>query len=182
MVFAPEALKHFVAFCQDDKMTWDGNFREFNAMVWRMATLAKEAVITEKDVGNEIARWKKMRKSERKTPKDNSVVAASEPVPTSPLPDASCTFEFLRELLGEEEFNKCRLDKLAQLAFVASVCADAKNQADASRRLRMSTNDSKDDSSQLFKYLKHLGLDFDKVKAFAHDLKYKRTGGATGTR
>ena len=46
----------------------------------------------------------------------------------------------------------------------------------------MSTNDSKDDSSQLFKYLKHLGLDFDKVKAFAHDLKYKRPGEAAGAR
>lgn len=182
MVFAPEALKRFVAFCQDDKMTWDGNFREFNAMVWRMATLAKEAVITEKDVGNEIARWKKMRKAERKAPKDNSVVAASEPVPTSPLPDASCKFEFLRELLGETEFNKRRLDELAQLAFVASVCADAKNQADASRRLRINQNDSKDDSSQLFKYLKKLGLDFDKVKAFAHDLTYTRTREAAGTR
>ena len=171
MVFAPEALKRFVAFCQDDKMTWDGNFREFNAMVWRMATLAKEAVITEKDVDTEIARWKRMRKAERKTPTTNKVVTEIEPVPPSPLPDASCRFEFLRKLLDEEVFSKLRLDELARLAFIASVCADAKNQADASRRLRINESDSKDGSSQLFKYFKKLGLDFDKVRVFAQGLK-----------
>ena len=84
--------------------------------------------------------------------------------------DASCRFEFLRELLGEK-YAKLRLDELAQLAFVASVCADAKNQANASRRLRINQNDSKDGSPQLFKYLYHLGLNFDKVKTFARGLK-----------
>ena len=179
--FEPDAEKMFIEFCQDDKMTWDGNFREFNAMVWRMATLAKRT-ITVRDVQDEIKRWKKMRKAERKTLKANSAGTAAEPSQTSPLPDASCSFEFLRELLGEEEFNKRRLDELAQIAFVVSVCAEAKNQADASRRLRINQNDSKDASPQLSKYLKKLGLDFDKVKSFAHDLTYKRAREAAGTR
>ena len=177
MVFAPDALKSFITFCQDDKMTWDGNFREFNAMVWRMATLAKGSTITVKDVEAEISRWEKIREAEQKTSKADNVAAApvQAPVQTSPLPDASCKFEFLRALLGEA-FNRLRLDELAQFAFIVSVCAEAKNQADASRRLRINQNDSKDGSAQLSKYLGRLGLDFNAVRTFAHGLKYPRTG------
>ena len=170
MVFAPDALKSFITFCQDDKMTWDGNFREFNAIVWRMATLAKGSTITVKDVEAEISRWKRIREAEQKTSKADNVAAApvQAPVQTSPLPDASCTFEFLRALLGEA-FNRLRLDELAQFA-------EAKNQADASRRLRINQKDSKDGSPQLSKYLGRLGLDFDAVQKFALGLRYPRTG------
>jgi sigma54-dependent transcription regulator len=144
-----------------------------------MATLADGFQITMDDVEREI----KYAEAEQKSYKadNNDATTAQEGLPnmsqtihtpaqTSPLPDASCKFEFLRELLGEK-YAELRLDELAQLAFVASVCAEAKNQADASRRLRINQNDSKDGSPQLFKYLYHLGLNFDTVKTFARGLK-----------
>ena len=178
--FANDALQCFIKYAEADTTEWKGNFREFNAMIFRMATLADGFQITMDDVEREI----KYAEAEQKSYKadNNDATTAQEGLPnmsqtihtpaqTSPLPDASCKFEFLRELLGEKEFNKLRLDELAQLAFVASVCADAKNQADASRRLRINQNDSKDGSPQLFKYLYHLGLNFNKVKSFARGLK-----------
>ena len=178
--FANDALQCFIKYAEADTTEWKGNFREFNAMIFRMATLADGFQITMDDVEREI----KYAEAEQKSYKadNNDATTAQEGLPnmsqtihtpaqTSPLPDASCKFEFLRELLGEKEFNTRRLDELAQLAFVASVCADAKNQADASRRLRINQNDSKDGSPQLFKYLYHLGLNFNKVKSFARGLK-----------
>ena len=177
--FANDALQRFIEYAEADTTEWKGNFREFNAMIFRMATFANGLQIELKGVEKEIERTEFEQKSYKAdnndaTTKQEQFPTASQtihtPAPTSSLPDASCKFEFLRELLGEK-YAELRLDELAQLAFVASVCADAKNQADASRRLRINQNDSKDGSPQLFKYLYHLGLNFDKVKSFARGLK-----------
>ena len=186
--FANDALQRFIEYAEADTTEWKGNFREFNAMIFRMATFANGLQIELHGVEKEIERTEFEQKSYKTddnvtaiatgapsaTTKQGGFPTASQaiqaPTPTSPLPDASCRFEFLRELLGEK-YAKLRLDELAQLAFVASVCADAKNQANASRRLRINQNDSKDGSPQLFKYLYHLGLNFDKVKTFARGLK-----------
>ncbi len=186
--FATDALRRFIEYAEADTTEWKGNFREFNAMIFRMATLADGLQIELHDVEREI-KYAEAEQKSYKTDDNVSTIAANTPTitteqdrhptasqtihtptPTSTLPDASCKFEFLRELLGEK-YAELRLDELAQLAFVASVCADAKNQADASRRLRINQNDSKDGSPQLFKYLYHLGLNFDKVKSFARGLK-----------
>ncbi len=186
--FATDALRRFIEYAEADTTEWKGNFREFNAMIFRMATLADGLQIELHDVEREI-KYAEAEQKSYKTDDNVSTIAANTPTitteqdrhptasqtihtptPTSTLPDASCKFEFLRELLGEK-YDNLRLDELAQLAFVASVCADAKNQADASRRLRINQNDSKDGSPQLFKYLYHLGLNFDKVKSFARGLK-----------
>ena len=177
--FANDALQRFIEYAEADTTEWKGNFREFNAMIFRMATFANGLQIELHGVEKEIERTEFEQKSYKAdnndaTTKQEQFPTASQtihtPAPTSTLPDASCKFEFLRELLGEK-YAELRLDELAQLAFVASVCADAKNQADASRRLRINQNDSKDGSPQLFKYLYHLGLNFDKVKTFACGLK-----------
>ncbi len=177
--FANDALQRFIEYAEADTTEWKGNFREFNAMIFRMATFANGLQIELHGVEKEIERTEFEQKSYKAdnndaTTKQEQFPTASQtihtPTPTSTLPDASCKFEFLRELLGEK-YAELRLDELAQLAFVASVCADAKNQADASRRLRINQNDSKDGSPQLFKYLYHLGLNFDKVKTFARGLK-----------
>jgi len=174
--FAPEAERKFIEFCQDDKMTWEGNFREFNAMVWRMATLAKGPRIEVKDVDDEIKRWKRMCKTEYKIGTSENYAttiqkSAEVPVQASPLPDASCDFEFLRALIKDEKkFNSMRLDELAQLAFVVSVCKESNSQAEASRRLRRNQKDPRRRDDQLSRYLERLGLDFNTVKKFAQGL------------
>ena len=177
--FANDALQRFIEYAEADTTEWKGNFREFNAMIFRMATFANGLQIELHGVEKEIERTEFEQKSYKADNNDattkqeefpTALQTIHTPTPTSTLPDASCKFEFLRELLGEK-YAELRLDELAQLAFVASVCAEAKNQADASRRLRINQNDSKDGSPQLFKYLYHLGLNFDKVKTFARGLK-----------
>ena len=191
MTFAPDAEKKFIEFCQDDKKKWVGNLREFNAMVWRMATLAQDSLITVKDVDKEIKRWERMQKAEHKTgnpwndaatttaqaesstTQEPVVAQVQSPVQTSPLPDASCDFEFLRGLLNDKKFKSMRLDELAQLAFVVSVCKESKNQAEASRRLRSNQGEKNNGGPQLLRYFRGLGIDFDTVKKFAQDLVRK---------
>ncbi len=170
MAFAPDAEEKFIEFCQGDNMKWEGNLREFNAMVWRMATLAKGSTIKAEDVEAEIARWKTMRKSEHRFAK-----TAQESNVAPILPNASCNFEYLRELL-KDKFCEKRLDELAQIAFIISVCGESKSQAEASRRLRNNQSESKNDSSQLHNFLKGLGLNFDSVKEFANNLTRKSNG------
>ena len=63
-----------------------------------------------------------------------------------------------------------RLDELAQLAFVVSVCKESNIQAEASRRLRRNQKDPKRRDDQLSRYLERLGLDFNTVKKFAQGL------------
>ena len=191
MTFAPDAEKKFIEFCQDDKKKWMGNLREFNAMVWRMATLAQDSQITVKDVDKEIERWERMQKAEHKTgnptsntatetaqqdsstTQESGVAPVQSPVQASPLPDASCDFEFLRALIKDEEkFNSMRLDELAQLAFVISVCKESNSQAEASRRLRRNQKDPNGGAGQLLRYLERLDLKFDTVKKFAQSLDH----------
>ena len=172
MAFAPDAEKKFIEFCQGDNMKWEGNLREFNAMVWRMATLAKGDTIKVEDVGDEIARWEKMRESEHRFAK--SVQISNQ---ASTLPDASCNFEYLRDLL-KDKFCEKRLDELAQLAFVIAVCGESKSQAEASRRLRNNQSEPKKGDGQLTRYLEGFGLNFDRVRKFANDLTRKSNGQA----
>lgn len=180
--FANDALQRFVEYAEADSTEWKGNFREFNAMIFRMATLADGLHITLHDVEREI----KYAEAEHKTgnPVNNAaaetaqkdsqaiqesgVATVQSPVHASSLPDAFCKFEFLRELLGEEKFNKKRLDELAQLAFVVSICKESKDQAAASRSLR--PGGGAVGSSQLSRYFKGLGLKFSAVKRFAEEL------------
>ena len=65
--FTNEARKLFYAFANDKDITWDGNFRELNAMIRRMAILSDGFRITEDIVRAELdaARKKYQRKRER---------------------------------------------------------------------------------------------------------------------
>ena len=186
--FANDALQRFVEYAEADSTEWKGNFREFNAMIFRMATLADGLHITLHDVEREIkyaeAEHKvgnplnnavtKTAQAENSIQQESVVASAQSPVQASPLPDASCDFGFLRELIKDEEkFNSMRLDELAQLAFVVSVCKESNSQAEASRRLRPNPSGKEQGSSQLSRYLKKYGLDFDTVKKFAQGLDRK---------
>ena len=51
-----EARQRFLSFALDPNNPWSGNFRDLNAMVIRMATLADGGRITLADVNDEIGR------------------------------------------------------------------------------------------------------------------------------
>ncbi|MBR4654407.1 MAG: sigma 54-interacting transcriptional regulator [Kiritimatiellae bacterium] len=65
-LFKPTALKKFLDFAKEEKCTtWDGNFRELNAIVRRMAILAVNNTITDEIVEEEIKAAQKQYEAKR---------------------------------------------------------------------------------------------------------------------
>ena len=139
--FNKEAKEEFLKFAMDPSTEWKGNFRELNAMITRMATLAPGSRITVEIVKDEIARYRKKEKLQ----KNNEILAS---------------------LLGEDYQSKYDVFDLVQLEKVIEICRKSKNCAEAGKKLfsvsrteRKSTNDS----DRLSKYLARFGLDFQTV-------------------
>jgi transcriptional regulatory protein RtcR len=149
VAFNKEARERFLAFAQSNEAVWSGNFRDLNAAVKRMATLASGDRIGIDCVAGEIDRlqagWN---------------------------PDASteCLSSELQTLLGTEGAeNLDRFDRV-QLQEVISVCVQSTSLADAgrslfakSRRLKKTANDS----DRLWKYLQRWGITWEKIREAA---------------
>lgn len=117
---------------------WRGNFRELNACVTRMATLAPGGRITEAHVLFELA----------------ASPAASRPAET-----------LTSQLLGDRPLD--RFDQV-QLEEVLKVCREAPTLSAAGRELFASSRRQKassNDADRLRKYLARFGLDFAAVRA-----------------
>lgn len=142
ITFNKEARERFLEYALHPETAWSGNFRELNAMVVRMATLASGGRIDLKTVQAEIARVRK------KTPPAEADNA-------------------LAELLGADYAERFDRFDLAQLRETIAVCRTSGSLAEAGKRLfavsrlnRRSVNDS----DRLGKYLAKFGLDFAKIK------------------
>jgi len=138
-----EAKERFLKFAR--AFAWPGNFRDFDAAVTRMATLAQGGRITEKVVAEEIERLN--------GPLSASVTAGSS--------------ELLAEVLGAE--RAARLDRFdrVQLEDVLSVCRSAPSLSAAGRELfaaSRSERTSVNDADRLRKYLSRFELDFSELK------------------
>lgn len=143
ITFNKEAREHFLEYAMSPDTPWNGNFRELNAMVIRMSTLASGGRIDLKTVKEEIGRVRR----------------------TAGQADSD---EILAVLLGEDYRNRFDRFDLAQLREVIAVCRTSRNAADAGKKLfaisrvaRRSVNDS----DRLGKYLSKFGLDFARIKA-----------------
>lgn len=150
LTFNAEARKRFLDFALDPATLWKGNFRDLNAMVTRMATLATGGRIDLGTVEEEIARC-------RTSPKRPSGPSG---VPSGAEEEGMI---FLRELLGMDVDARYDAFDLAQLARVVAVCRTSTTLAEAGKRLfavsrlqRKSANDS----DRLRKYLARFGLSF----------------------
>lgn len=141
--FNKEAREAFLKFARSPEATWSANFRDLNAAVTRLATLAPKGRISVACVEAEIARlgqgWKSVTSSE--------AAAASEP-----------------HLLSEEERAEWDPFDLAQLDYVLKVCQESRTLSAAGRQLfavsrkkRSVTNDA----DRLKKYLARFGLSWD---------------------
>ncbi len=137
-----EAREEFLAFARSPRAVWAGNFRDFNAAVTRMATLATGGRITCDGVREEVARL------------EDSWAAGAAPDPHDDL---------LAEVLpGPALDGLDRFDR-AQLAEVVRVCREARSLAAAGRVLFAASRarrSSLNDSDRLRKYLSRFGLDF----------------------
>ena len=145
--FNKEARERFLAFALAPDNRWAGNFRDLNAMVVRMATLADGGRITLADVNEEISRAKDSSAATR------SSVQASEPADTSSL----------AALLGDDFAEKYDDFELVQLAHVIAVCRESESAAAAARRLfavSFKAKASSNSTDRLSKYLARFGLKF----------------------
>jgi transcriptional regulatory protein RtcR len=145
--FNKEAKQAFLKFAESADSPWLGNFRDLNAAVTRMATLAPRGRIRVEEVAEEIQR---LRENWQR-------------------PGAAPTVESadLAAVLGVDGVAALDPFDRVQLAYVVAVCQRSKSLSDAGREVfavsrgkRAVTNDA----DRLKKYLGRFGLSFEGVR------------------
>ena len=123
---------------------WSGNFRDLNAAVARMGTLAQGARISVEIVREEIQRLKDSWSVEE-FPTSNSVLA---------------------DVLSGEELERLDLFDRLQLERVIEVCRRSRSMSEAGRNLfhvSRSKKSSPNDADRLRKYLARFDLDWSRL-------------------
>jgi len=151
VTFSKEAQARFLAFATSPEARWTGNFRDLNAAVLRMATLAPGGRITREVVDEELhrlrAQWRPRGGPGKGSPPDR-----------------------VAEVLGEERASELdRFDRV-QLADVLDVCQGARSLSEAGRALFSQSRAKKtsvNDADRLKKYLARFGLTWADVGARA---------------
>ena len=140
--FSKEAHRRFLAFATSLEATWPGNFRDLNAALTRMATLAPGGRITVDTVAEETDRLRALWNPACQLSQSDS----------------------LSTLFPPEQLSEIDLFEQFQLASVIDVCRESRSLSDAGRTLfaasrtrRSSTNDS----DRVRKYLAKFGLTWD---------------------
>lgn len=157
ITFNKEARAAFLRFAVSPQAAWPGNFRDFNAAMVRMATLATGGRITTEVVAEEITRlevaWRELG-----AVTEGSTVDSGQPEQGE---------ERLLAVLGQVRVSELdRFDRV-QLADVVEVCASAPSLSAAgrilfaeSRKLKANPNDA----DRLRKYLSRFDLGWDEIK------------------
>jgi transcriptional regulatory protein RtcR len=138
--FNKEAREAFLKFARSPDAKWSANFRDLNAAVTRMATLATKGRITLAGVEAEIAR---LRMAWYETRSQNHTLPILEGMELDPF------------------------DRV-QLEYVLNVCRSSKTLSDAGRKLFSVSREKKaksNDADRLKKYLARFDLDWAKVSA-----------------
>ena len=146
--FNKEARERFLAFALDKRNAWSGNFRDLNAMVVRMATLADGGRITLATVEEELERM-------------SGAIA-----PEKPFEEAGDSVD-LTALLGSDYATRYDDFDLVQLKHVVQVCRVSDSMADAARRLfsvSLQAKKSMNHTDRLSKYLAKFGLKFKSLR------------------
>lgn len=172
VTFNKEARARYLAFAESADAHWSGNFRDLNASITRMATLAPGGRIAVDVVDAEILRLRRawrMHEAPTATTEDDDTL--------------------LNEVLGADRTQALdRFDRV-QLAEVVRTCRRARSLSDAGRALfavslrkRATTNDA----DRLRKYLARFDLDFASIARSLiptgdGDRRASRGGGTTGT-
>jgi transcriptional regulatory protein RtcR len=137
VTFNREARERFLAFASSREAAWLGNFRDFNAAVRRMATLASGGRITGEIVEEELGR---LREAWRR--------------------DGAQGGGLVDDLLGPRAVEVDPFDRV-QLEEVLRVCRTARSLSEAGRALfavSRTRKSSSNDADRLRKYLARYGL------------------------
>ena len=146
--FNKDARQAYLRFGQSAEASWSANFRDLNASITRMATLADGGRITLQVVQEEIARlrckWQVGSKSEADT---QSLLIA---------------------LLGQDAVQQMDYYDQLLLAQVINVCRESSSMAEAGRRLfnySRSLKKTNNDSHRIKQLLGRYGLEFGDLRA-----------------
>ena len=145
--FNKEAYGMFLKFAEHPASAWRGNFRDLNAAVTRMSTMAPRGRIREQEVEAEIARleysWQRGKKDDINERELDEVLGA---------------------VLSEEARAEIDPFDQPQLAYVIEVCRSSRSLSDAGRVLYAVSREKrrvKNDGDRLRKYLAKFGLRFE---------------------
>ncbi len=141
-----EARDRFLQFSQSPEATWKANFRDLNAAITRMATLASRGRITIAEVDEEIAR---LRDAWQEAPSQNDHE------------------RLIHETLGPEAASQLDPFDRVQLGYVLSVCQQSRSLSEAGRTLFAVSRQNRsrpNDADRLRKYLARHGLDWEKSR------------------
>ncbi len=138
-----EARTVFLKWAKSSDARWSANFRDLNAAVVRMATLANAGRICEADVAAECERMKEC---------------------WSSTEGRSC--DHLRLVMAPERIAELDVFDQVQLAAVIGICRECRSISDAGRQLfsvsRLSKS-SPNDADRLRKYLARFGLNWSDI-------------------
>jgi transcriptional regulatory protein RtcR len=140
--FNKEAREAFLKFARAPEAKWSANFRDLNAAITRLATLAPKGRITVECVRSEIARL---------TESWRDITSPSAPA-AGILSDA--------QRAAIDPFD------LVQLEYVLKICRESKTLSDAGRKLfsvSRATKAKLNDADRLRKYLTRFGLTWEAV-------------------
>lgn len=132
-----EVREQFLKFACRPESRWSANFRDLNASVTRMATLAPGGRITQEILDAELQRLQRSW---------SGGGGADDP---------------LKDILPADELEAMDLFDRAQLAFVVGVCRESSSLSEAGRRLFGATREKRkvvNDADRLRKYLARFGL------------------------
>lgn len=138
-----EARQAFLRFAESQEAIWSANFRDLNAAVTRMGTLAHGGRIALEDVQAEIIRLQRSWSRARTSGDDASAL--------------------LESLLSAEQLAAIDLFDRVQLATVVRVCREAASLSEAGRKLFAASRLSKaqpNDADRLRKYLARFHLNW----------------------
>lgn len=141
-----EARKAFLRFARASESSWHGNFRDLNAAVKRMATLAPQGRITEAEVADEVQRLQERWQG------GEGEAASSD----------------LAEILSPEQIGELDLFDRLQLERVIAVCRECRSMAEAGRRLFQHSREQRskpNDSDRIRKYLAKFGVKWEDVRS-----------------
>lgn len=140
--FNKEAREQFLKFATARDTAWLGNFRDLNATVQRMGTLATGGRITREVVDDEIARLQHAWQT------------------------VNVGSTALDALLPAERIKSLDLFDRVQLEAVVEICRTARSLSDAGRQLfaaSRATKQSTNDADRLRKYLARFGLTWNTI-------------------
>lgn len=147
VTMSKEAQEHFLRFATSPEARWSGNFRDLNAAVLRMSTLAAGGRLTREVVDEELERLRAQWRPARSA-------------------TTSANADVLAEVMGEARAAALdRFDRV-QLADVVTVCRSARSLSDAGRTLFAQSRAQKksvNDADRLRKYLARFGLTWAEV-------------------